>query len=1040
MPAHGAGWAPGGMSPRPSIDSSEAVPSFDLQTTLRDLATRNPGRSEADIQAQVREVLLYGGFELGDESVALESPTDDHRRLDIEVGAVIIECKKDLRPPSQLQKAETQIGEYLSEKAAGGSTYAGVLTDGAIWRLYRQQNGHSELIDELKLAPGSIDDRRFRWWLGAVLATERQVAPTAVAIEERLGAGGPSYRLVIAALREAWESVNDVPAVSLKRELWAKLLRSALGSQFDGSDDLFMDHTYLVLLATLIGHAVAGFDLHDAGHKPGVLLSGQLFATTGLLGVGQAGFFDWVLDSENGDEIVADIARRVESFDWTDVDHDVLKALYQSVIAPDVRKRLGEYYTPDWLAERIVVETIKDPAHDRVLDPACGSGTFLFHAVRRHLEAADAEGAAPAETLSTVTNSVFGMDLHPVAVTLAQTTYLLAIGRDRLLQRTETVNIPVYLGDSMRWEAAAENVFTSAGDVVLHTAGEAQGQLFGSEIRFPASVVADVGQFDHLVNELATRASNRQPGTPRPAVAGLLRRLGVADDDRPVIEATYNVLCDLHDNGRNHVWGFYIRNQARPTWLAREENRVDVLVGNPPWLAYRYMPGSLQEIYQRRARETNLWLGGARGRTTQQDLSSYFVARAVDLYLRPKGTFGFVMPRAVLSRQTYAGFRAGDYSSPTSTCYVAFGNPWDLEKVKPEPFPVPSSVVFGCRSGKPIPLPSEVRSWSGKSPTHGQPGSLTSTQTTVEVVTGGEVGSVYKDRFRQGAILVPRMLLYVKDAPASPLGVPVGRRAVRSRKTSLDKQPWKGLPEHEGMVESIFIRPAYLGESIAPFRVLSEPEAVIPFDGTSFMDGASDRIDRYQGLADWWREAEAIWEVHRSSDKRSLLEQIDYVKQLSAQFPIAPWRVAYTASGNTLAAAVIQDHSGVIEHKLYWARAETRAEAQYLAAILNAPILSELVRPYQSVGAFGARDFDKYVWQAPVPTFDPEIGLHTQLVELAGQAEQVAGGIELLENTSFQAARKLIRIALGEAGVTEKIDGAVVELLATNQSLPKTEV
>ncbi len=158
--------------------------------------------------------------------------------------------------------------------------------------------------------------------------------------------------------------------------------------------------------------------------------------------------------------------------------------------------------------------------------------------------------------------------------------------------------------------------------------------------------------------------------------------------------------------------------------------------------------------------------------------------------------------------------------------------------------------------------------------------------------------------------------------------------------------------------------------------MLSAPEAVIPFDGTALMHGASDRIDRYQGLADWWREAEAIWESHRSSEKRSLIEQIDYMKQLSAQFPVAPWPVVYTASGSTLAAAVIQDHAGVIEHKLYWARAETLDEARYLVAVLNAPVLSELVRPYQSVGAFGARDFDKYVWRSPIPSFDTHHPLH----------------------------------------------------------------
>ena len=362
---------------------------------------------------------------------------------------------------------------------------------------------------------------------------------------------------------------------------------------------------------------------------------------------------------------------------------------------------MGEYDTPDWLAERMIEEALSDPAEEKVLDPALGSGTFLFHAARRHMEAAEASGASVAESIKSVTNSVFGLDLHPVAVSLAQTTYLLAIGRERLVQRTDPVNIPVYLGDSMRWEAVAENIFTAAGDVVLHTEGESQGQLFGSEIRFPASVVADVGRFDYLVNELATRASSRNPGDPTGNISGLLNRMGVSEDDRPIVQATYRVLCELHDNGRNHIWGFFIRNQARPTWLARKENRVDVLIGNPPWLAFRHMPASLQEIYRQRASETNLWLGGAKGRSTQQDLSAYFVARAIDLYLRPGGNFAFVMPRAVLSRQTYAGFRAANYSSRTENVLL----PLILRGSgtgEPAPFPLPAAGATGCRSAAPI--------------------------------------------------------------------------------------------------------------------------------------------------------------------------------------------------------------------------------------------------------------------------------------------------------------------------------------------------
>ena len=452
--------------------------------------------------------------------------------------------------------------------------------------------------------------------------------------------------------------------------------------------------------------------------------------------------------------------------------------------------------------------------------------------------------------------------------------------------------------------------------------------------------------------------------------------------------------------------------------------------GTPPWLAYRFMTPTLQKVFQRRSRERKLWMGGARGRTTQQDLSAFFVARAVELYLRVGGRFGFVMPRAVLSRQTYGGFRAGDYSSSSEMCRVAFATSWDLGEVRPEPFPVPSAVVFGVRSTESTPLPAAVRAWAGRAPARGDDSDmLVSVDATVEAVTGDESASPYKERFRAGAILYPRMLIMVVDAPAAPLGVPQGRRGVRSRRTSLDKPPWKHLPLHEGVVESIFIRPAYLGESVAPFRVLSTPEAVIPYDGTRLMDGADDRIDRYPGLAAWWRQAETIWLQNRSSDKRTLIEQLDYMKQLSAQFPIARWRVVYTASGNTLAAAAVQDHLGVVEHKLYWAPAATREEARYLTAILNAPALNTLVRPYQSVGAFGPRDFDKYVWQSPIPAFDPSNPLHRELVEIATHAELVAGGVELHGNESFQAARRLIRQELAAAGIAAALDEAVDQLL-----------
>jgi hypothetical protein len=271
----------------------------------------------------------------------------------------------------------------------------------------------------------------------------------------------------------------------------------------------------------------------------------------------------------------------------------------------------------------------------------------------------------------------------------------------------------------------------------------------------------------------------------------------------------------------------------------------------------------------------------------------------------------------------------------------------------------------------------------------------------------------------------------VRDAPPSALGVAQGRRAVMSRQTTLDKPPWRDLPPQNGVVESIFVRPAYLGECVAPFRLLSALEAVIPYDKVRLLRGDDERIDRYPGLASWWREAEAVWLANRSSEKRTLLEQLDYMHQLSAQFPVPNIRVVYTASGNTIAAAVIQDSAAVVEHKLYWAPVSSVDEARYLSAILNAPALTKLVAPYQSVGAFGPRDFDKYIWQMPIPEFDPTSDQHAELSNLASEAEAVATGVSLSGNDGFQAVRRRIRAALADAGVSVRLDAAVTALLAT---------
>jgi len=131
-----------------------------------------------------------------------------------------------------------------------------------------------------------------------------------------------------------------------------------------------------------------------------------------------------------------------------------------------------------------------------------------------------------------------------------------------------------------------------------------------------------------------------------------------------------------------------------------------------------------------------------------------------------------------------------------------------------------------------------------------------------------------------------------------------------------------------------------------------------------------------------------------------------------------------------LAAARVSDPDVIIDHKLYWASAASLSEARYLTAIFNSDALLELVRPLQGRGEHNPRDFDKYLFQLPIPLYDASTDLHQDLAELAAHAEQVAEAVELPEGKSFQSLRRRVREALVADGVAGELDVAVRALLA----------
>ncbi len=131
---------------------------------------------------------------------------------------------------------------------------------------------------------------------------------------------------------------------------------------------------------------------------------------------------------------------------------DLLKCLYERLLPKGVRHELGEYYTPDWLADHVLTELgyDGDPAR-RILDPACGSGTFLLMAIDRirgwHQRHHATCGFDDWELSRMILSNVVGLDVNPIAVMAARVNYLMAIGD--LLESVESIDIPVYLCDSI---------------------------------------------------------------------------------------------------------------------------------------------------------------------------------------------------------------------------------------------------------------------------------------------------------------------------------------------------------------------------------------------------------------------------------------------------------------------------------------------------------------------------------------------------------------------------------------------------------------
>lgn len=108
------------------------------------------------------------------------------------------------------------------------------------WHLSHLDGIELRLVSNLTLDTRAVDVEGLVIWLDGVLATTERLTPTPREIARRLEADSPAHALDIADLVGLYRRSRSSPSVQLKRQLWAKLLTTALGTSFADEDELFV--------------------------------------------------------------------------------------------------------------------------------------------------------------------------------------------------------------------------------------------------------------------------------------------------------------------------------------------------------------------------------------------------------------------------------------------------------------------------------------------------------------------------------------------------------------------------------------------------------------------------------------------------------------------------------------------------------------------------------------------------------------------------------------------------------------------------------
>jgi methylase of polypeptide subunit release factors len=978
---------------------------------------------------------------------------------DLVFSNVVFEIKVDLK--AEIADAERKLLKYFQvlHEREPERKHVGIATDVIDFVAYLPVIKNEKVVGLNKIGSINIAEAppfESILWLDSFIFSKHKIRPSAVDLRWRFGPESPTYSVAIDELTALWDEVKDEKDIALKLDLWAKNMEIVYGGKPEVS--AFIEHTYLVTLVKLIVYLRLSGDSVISKDKLVRALTGEYFSAYGITNLIEEDFFAWILHPKIKDKalsLINDVAKELLRYDLSQIDEDFFKEIYQEIVKRSERHRIGEYYTPEWLAELILKESLElwNNVHKgtpRILDPACGSGTFLCNAIHIIRERLLGEGKSPREILDFILDSVVGVDINPLAVVIARANYVLALGD--LLQLGKRIIVPIYVADSVRIPSVTKTLTERGGISVYEFCVQATndtGKTKTYAIQIPENIASQKTIFSQIIESYKVAVNAyRARKNKKEALEVFERshRFKLSDDENQVLHSTLTNILSLMDIGLDAIWVFMLSNIYAPITLS--QSKFDIVIGNPPWIAMRYIENP---DYQDFLKQQVLYYG-LLGKNqvhlfTQMESATLFYCRCSDLYLRDTGLISFIMPRSVLTGALHhINFK--QLNKPSMKLLKIL----DLEDVAPL-FNVPSCVLISLKGGKTT-YPVLIRKFKGQLPEKNVKlneaiKSLQVKDSQYEPPKISVAKSYYYNLFKAGAAIYPRQFYFIDFDVHPILGVDIEKPLVKTSEDIDEKEPWKGI-RLSGNVESNFIYLTLLGGDIAPFTYIKMRPIVLPVEaspsGYKILDLATLRGRGFLLTARWFEDVQKLWEARRSKKAAKrfprFIDAVNYQQLLRRQIPRKRYIVIYNSSGTNLVSCVIDTYqlpklkigkaelspAGFIAEKTtFFYKTDDENEAHYLCAILNSNVINDLIKPLQPRGSFGERHIQRRPFMFPIPKFKEEDPKHIELARISKQCHEVLKFKQFTRKTTAGVRSETKEIVAKEI---KRIDKLVSEILS----------